>query len=231
MEEQLRPPAAPAMIASYDRLRIYIEMDGQISDHQGRATSNQIYNITDPLVPLGAAGTMYLAYSFDGRTEIIGGSGNSVYYSLRVTHNIDNNGQHGDQLVFEERTVGPGTSGQTGTTRVTATVPFVYGEEFRITTSFEILTQSDQVYLPFNSSFILSENSTYEYIEAAFDESATLDAVYLPEGASITLNSATNFDLAPLVNFGVPVPLPPSLFMFVPAVLGVFYSGRKCRAT
>ena len=208
--------------ADFDDLKIYMEQIGVIADHRSTAISHQILNISDPTVAPGTAGTMYLSYSFGGSVTIDGGPDNSVVYSLSVTQDVSNSGIGGTLLEYAERTVAIPGSAVTGSSGVSVAVPFVYGDEFRITTRFDVRIQSDL-------TPALSPDSTFMSIIAAFDNSATLDAVYIPEGASITLGSLSGFDLGALTRFGTPVPLPLPITLLMSALLPLVFLKRKNR--
>lgn len=198
--------------ADFDDLKIYMEQIGVVADHRATAISHQILNVSDPTVAPGTAGTMYLSYSFGGFTKIDGGPENSVSYSLSVTQDVSNSGIGGTLLEFVERTTTISGSAATGISNVNATVPFVYGDDFRITTRFDVRIQSELELTP-------STGTTFVGIVAAFDNSATLDAVYIPEGASISLASISGFDLGALTHFGTPVPLPLPIALFLSALV------------
>ena len=207
--------------ADYDALKLYIKMEGQTADLRGTAISNQILNISDPNVLPGTAGTMYLQYEYGGLVAIDGDVGNSVTYGLSVTKDIGPGGTGGTLLDMGSREIAPPISlGNTFNSTLNVDVPFVYGEEFSLTTRFDVILRSDQEYF-FSppASFILDPATTYQSILADFENSATLEAVFIPEGASLALNSASGFDFTPVLNFGQPVPVPSALLLFTPAVL------------
>lgn len=212
--------------ADFGELKIYIEQAGQIADHRATAISHQIYNVTDPAVAAGSAGTLFLSFTMGGITTIVGEAGNSVTASLSVTLNIENNGTGGTVLDFFERVIEPPADAATGIASYNVEVPFTYGEDFRVTTRFGVRIRSD---LEYDLSNRLIPGSTFESITAAFDNSATLDAIYLPEGATIALNSVSDYDPAQIVRFGTPapVPAPPVLAVFLPALLMLRHLGAR----
>ena len=215
--------------ADHDDLKLYLKMTGEVADHRASAISHSIYNISDPSVAPGTSGTMYLNYSFGGITSIDGGTGNSVTYSLSINHNVENTGIGGTLLDFKQKTVEAlsAVATPTGMTNTSVAVPFNYNEDFRITTRFDVRILSDLEYDFIGTNYVLSQDSTFQSITAAFDNSATLDAIFLPDGASIGLNSATGFDLSPLVQFGVPIPLPAPLTMLIPALTIILSAPRR----
>ncbi len=199
--------------ADFDNLKAYVKIDGDVSDHQSTATTHQILNVSDPAVAPGTTGTLHLRHSLSGVADF-GGSDQAVNLSLRITHNILDSGIGGNVLTLEERTL-QGSTAAVGAGSIFTAVPFVYGEDFRLTTTFRVQTVSDRAFdFIGGTTYQVNPESQYEFIEAAFDQSATLDAIFLPDNASISLVGATPLYFGDIVRFGVPVPLPLPILMF-----------------
>lgn len=205
--------------ASYDALKIFVEIDGPIADHQGTAFSHQILNVSDPTISPGTSGTLYLSYSYNGSASFVAGVGNAVEYHFWVKQNVENTGIGGTLLYEDLGSIGAGSAVANVSNGTNIAVPFIYGEDFRITTSLSVRTLSDRNFTFAGGNWVLASPSSYESITAAFDESAVLNAIYLPDGASISLASASGYDLSPFVRFGQPVPIPASIALFAPALL------------
>jgi hypothetical protein len=216
--------------ADYGSLKARLQTSGSITDHDATARTNEWFTVTDPAVAPGTIGTMHLGYALSGDATVhdangIGVAGERVFADLIVFR-----GQSATQLGTELgrlslRLVNGGAVGPPGTAnRLAVQTDFEYGVPFNITSALTVRVRSDAIFNFLPSGQLVKLGGEIELLEADFANSAILDAVFIPQGA--TLSAGSTFDYAPVLRFGTPVPLPPAITLFATAVVGLCKRAR-----
>ncbi len=213
--------------ADYDSLKAFLQTSGSITTHGASARSNEWFEINDPLVAAGSLGTMYIGYGLTGDATVhdAGGAGvpgEWVFAELSIFV-----GQTGTQLGTElgrlSRALvnGGAVGGVSGPSMLSVAVAFTYGVPFNVTTTLGVSVVSDGRFMFDAGGQLTKLAGEIEFLEADFGNSANLSALYVPVGA--TLAAGSGFDYTPVLHFGAPVPVLPSLGLFASALamLGV----------
>lgn len=206
--------------ADYGSLKLFVEISGSILDHRGSAISNDWYTVLDPTALPGTEGTMFLDYGFHGNVLVTGSQASDVVTAgLSIEQGIMSNGTGGTLLAFSQRSLGGGGGVSTPNNGLSGVeVPFIYNVPFNITTRLGVQLSSDLVFTtritPTNEIELTYVEGDIERIQADFENTATLDAIYIPVGAS--LGTKSNVDYTSIVRFGVPtlVPIPGAVWLF-----------------
>lgn len=225
--------------ADYGALKAFLQTSGSITTHSASARSNEWFEINDPLVAAGTLGTMHIGYGLAGDATVhdaegAGVPGEWVFADLSIFL-----GQTGTQLGTElgrlSRALvnGGAVGGPSSPSMLSVAVPFTYGVPFNVTTALGVSVVSDARFMFGAGGQLTKIAGEIDFLEADFGNSATLSAIYVPVGAM--LSAASGFDYSPVLHFGVPVPLPPALGLFVGALamlgahVGVHRRGRSPR--
>jgi hypothetical protein len=217
-------PVPPGYTEAYGRAdhtelksRVRVE-DISIRRQTARSTTYDVVTISDPAVPIGTPGTFSLTFTWGGSATVLDGLGvgnpSTAFASARL-HVITHVGLSLIPTVVATDTIDLGDAQSQGKI-FNATVPFNYGVPLGL--RFDLTTDAQNDWnCMFTASSLFCSGGTLDFVEADFANSANLRSIIIPDGATFTGTSLT--DYTPLI--GAVVPLPGALLLLLSALVGL----------